>query len=613
MDLLDKIKSPRDLKKLDMRQLDLLAKEIREFLIKSVSKTGGHLASNLGTIELTLALHRVFDTENDRIVWDVGHQSYTHKIITGRKEKFDTLRSLGGISGFPRVEESIHDAFNTGHSSTSISAALGLAKARDLRGEKYSVIAVIGDGALTGGLAYEGMNNAGRMKTNFIVVLNDNEMSISKNVGAVSKYLNKLRSDPYYFKAKKEIEFFLNRIPKFGGAIARKLQRTKDSIRYLLLECSMFEELGFTYFGPIDGHNIAQMTQVMQRAKRVDGAVLLHIYTKKGKGYSFAEDEPHAFHGIGSFDINTGKQNGKGTHYVLSSEILGKKLIEIAEANKNVVAITAAMPDGTGLTEFSKRFKSRFFDVGIAEQHAVTFAAGIAAGNMTPVVAVYSTFLQRAYDQILHDVALQKLHVVFVVDRCGIVGEDGETHQGIYDLSYLSNIPGISILAPSGPSQLCQMLEFAINEYKMPICIRYGKYMTETDYSLSPFEYKKAAVVKEGKDITLVSVGNMLHIACKAAEISGFDAEIIDLRTVKPLDTETIINSANKTGKIIVLEDNVKIGGAGSLIGCVTGKRIISLGYEDAPIPHGSQKELYKKYGVDCESVARVIARECGG
>lgn len=610
MQIINKIKQPDDIRKLDSRKLSVLAGEIREFLIQSVSKTGGHLASNLGVVELTIALHRVFDTEKDRIVWDVGHQSYTHKILTGRKNEFAKLRNFGGISGFPKCDESMHDCFNTGHSSTSVSAALGIAKARDLQGKKNSVIAVIGDGALTGGLAFEGLNNAGRLKSNFIVILNDNEMSISKNVGGLSRYLNKIRLDPHYFKVKKDIDAILNRIPKVGGAIAQTVQRTKDGIRYLLVESSIFEALGFTYFGPIDGHNISHLTEVLQRARKVEGAVLLHVYTKKGKGYSFAEDEPHTFHGIGKFDVNTGKQNGNRSKYVCSSDVFGEKLISIAEKNDTVVAITAAMPDGTGLSEFAKKFQNRFFDVGIAEQHAVTFGAGLAKEGITPVVAVYSTFLQRAYDQIFHDVALQNLHVVFALDRSGIVGEDGETHHGIYDLSYLSHIPNISVLAPSCPEQLRQMLDYAINIHKKPIAIRYHKFMTETDYNM-PFEYGKANIVKEGKDITVVSVGSMLETSLYASKLSGFDVEIIDLSSVKPLDVETLVKSINKTGKMIVLEDNAVIGGAGCQIECAISKPIIKLGYKDEPIPHGSFDELYRMCGVDAESVAKTIKREC--
>lgn len=611
MSILEGINSPEDLKKLDMRKLSKLAGEIREFLIKSVSETGGHLSSNLGVVELTIALHRVFDTTKDKIVWDVGHQCYTHKILTGRKDDFHTLRTFGGISGFPKYEESCHDCFNTGHSSTSISAALGFAKARDIQGKKNAVVAVIGDGSLTGGLAYEGLNNAGRSNTDLIVILNDNEMSISKNVGGMSIYLNKLRSAPSYFKAKKEIDTLVSKIPKYGETIASKLQKTKDSIRYFLVEGSIFEELGFTYIGPVDGHDIRQLTDVLQRVKNLKGPVLVHVYTKKGKGYSYAEQSPDTYHGIGKFDISTGEQNCSNTTYVSSSKTFGKKLIKLAEKDKSITAITAAMPDGTGLVDFAKAFPDRFFDVGIAEQHAVTFAAGLAKEGLKPVVAIYSTFLQRAYDQISHDVALQNLHVVFAIDRSGIVGEDGETHHGIYDISYLSHIPNMTLLAPSSPAMLEQMLKYALQRHSGPIAIRYSKFLADKKDDTA-FEFGKSKVVKEGKDVTLIAVGNMLEIAKEAAGISGVDVEIIDIRTIKPLDTDTISKSAEKTGRLIVLEDNVITGGVGSQIECALPCKTVKIGYKSEIIPHGSFRELYKLCGVDAQSVAEVIKKECG-
>ncbi|GHV44184.1 1-deoxy-D-xylulose-5-phosphate synthase 1 [Clostridia bacterium] len=608
MGILQNINSPEDVRRLDMSRLTPLAAEIREFLIQSVAKTGGHLASNLGVVELTLALHRVFDTSRDKIVWDVGHQIYTHKIITGRKDAFDRLRGFGGISGFPKCAESAHDCFNTGHSSTSISAALGIAAARDLQGKKHAVVAVIGDGALSGGLAYEGLNNAGRLKSNFIVVLNDNEMSISQNVGSMSRYLNKIRTDPAYFKAKKEVEALLTKIPRVGGAISQTLQKAKDSIRYLLVHGTLFEELGFRYFGPIDGHDIPQMIEVLSRAKSVDAPVLLHIYTKKGKGYSFAEEEPHAFHGIGSFDVATGRQRCGAGDRIPSSAVVGEALCEMAKINKKITAITAAMPDGTGLSAFSRLYPNRFFDVGIAEQHAVTFAAGLASAGMVPVAAVYSTFLQRGYDQISHDVALQNLHVVFCVDRSGVVGEDGETHHGIYDLSYLSHIPGMAILAPAGPRCLREMLDYAVNAHTGPIAIRYHKSMPVCD-DAPPFAFGKAEVLQRGDAVTLVSVGNMLETALCAAKMSGADVEVIDLRTVLPLDTATLTESLNKTGKMIVLEDNAVNGGAGTLVETALGRAVTKLGHTAAP-PHGGFGQLYKLCGLDAETVAEVIKRE---
>ena len=614
MSILDGINSPNDLRRLDSKKLNILAEEIREFLINSVSNTGGHLASNLGVVDLTIALHRVFDTKKDRIVWDVGHQCYTHKILTGRKDGFAQLRRFGGMSGFPKSEESEHDCFNTGHSSTSISAALGLAAARDLRGERHSVVAVIGDGSLTGGLAYEGLNNAGRISSNLIVILNDNEMSISRNVGGMSAYLNKMRSNPSYFKAKKEIGEFLHKIPKVGSSIAVKLQKTKDGIRHILVNNSIFEELGFTYFGPLDGHDLEGLTEVLTMAKRIEGPVLLHIFTKKGKGCDYAEKSPEKYHGIGSFDASTGIgiQNKSSVKRLSSSAVFGAKLVELASVNKSVTAITAAMPDGTGLTGFAKTFPSRFFDVGIAEQHAVTFAAGLAKAGMIPVVAVYSTFMQRAYDQIFHDAALQNLHVVFALDRSGIVGEDGETHHGIYDISYMSHIPNVSVLAPSSPAMIEQMLEYAVTVHNAPISMRYGKFLSAAQDEEPPFEFGKAAIVREGRGITLVAVGGMLDTAKKAAELSGAEVEIIDLRCIKPLDIQTLSASIGKTGKMIVLEDNVVEGGAGSLIESTLERSIIKLGHGGSPVPHGSFDELYKKCGLDVQSVCEVIKRECG-
>jgi 1-deoxy-D-xylulose-5-phosphate synthase len=432
--LLSRINSPEDLKCLDTGELILLSEEIRRFLIESVSKTGGHLASNLGVVELTLALHKVFESPKDKIVWDVGHQSYVHKIVTGRRDDFVNLRKLNGISGFPKTSESIHDCFDTGHSSTSISSALGMARARDLKNEDYFVIAVIGDGSLTGGMAYEALNDAGRSPNNLIVILNDNEMSISKNVGGISKYLNKIRTEPLYFKMKEDIDIVLKKIPAVGKSAAKFIDIAKGSIKYMLMAGMIFEELGFKYLGPVDGHEIEDLIEVLNRAKRIKGPVMIHIRTQKGKGYSFAEKSPQRFHGIPPFEIETGEafKSGVPTY----TDVFSEKIVEIAQKDKDVVAITAAMPDGTGLSLFSKKFENRFFDVGIAEQHAVTMAAGMARSGLKPVVAVYSTFLQRAYDQVLHDVALQSLNVVFAIDRAGLVGEDGETHQGLYDLSF---------------------------------------------------------------------------------------------------------------------------------------------------------------------------------
>jgi 1-deoxy-D-xylulose-5-phosphate synthase len=617
--ILDTINQPKDLKKLNYEQLNLLTDEIRKFLIDTVSKTGGHLASNLGVIELTIALHKVFSTPEDKIVWDVGHQTYIHKILTGRKEQFATLRKLGGLSGFPKVNESEHDIFNTGHSSTSISAALGMAKARDLKNEKYSVVAVIGDGALTGGMAFEALNDAGRSNNNLIVILNDNEMSITKNVGGLSTYLNRIRTEPVYFKVKEDIDFILNKIPAIGKSMARTVQRAKGSIKYMIMPGMLFEELGFTYIGPIDGHNITNLVRVFNRAKKMKGPILIHVYTTKGKGYSFAEEEPDIFHGISAFNIETGKPISAKTEPDYSA-VFGETITDIAARDESVVAITAAMPIGTGLGKFAEKFPNRLFDVGIAEQHAVTFAAGLAASGLKPVVAIYSSFLQRAYDQILHDVALQNLHVVFAIDRAGIVGQDGETHQGIYDLSYLSHIPNLVILAPSCYKELQQMLLYAVSSHHGPIAIRYPR--GREDYPI-PFKQEqilpgKGELLLEGRDISIIAIGKMVEVALKAAEKMakiGINAEVVNARSVKPLDSNLILHSAAKTGKIITLEDNAVIGGMGSAVLALlndSGYNNIKVkikGFPDQFIPHGSVEELFKLYGLDSDSIVNEVTK----
>ncbi|MDP4182086.1 MAG: 1-deoxy-D-xylulose-5-phosphate synthase [Bacillota bacterium] len=608
--ILNDINSPDDLKKLEIDQLEELAGEIRSFLIDNVSKTGGHLASNLGVVELTLALHSVFNTPSDKIVWDVGHQSYVHKIITGRKECFATLRQLDGISGFPKVNESVHDCFNTGHSSTSISAALGLAKARDIKKEKHSVIAVIGDGALTGGMAFEALNDAGRSPNNLIVILNDNEMSISKNVGGLSSYLSKIRTEPFYFKVKEDLDIILNKIPAIGKSAAKALGRVKGSVKYMIMPGVFFEELGFKYLGPIDGHDLSELNKVFTRVKTIKGPILLHICTQKGKGYTFAEKSPHLFHGISPFEIETGEVlSSGGPGY---SDTFGSELVKIAEKDESVVAITAAMPNGTGLDQFSKRFGERFFDVGIAEQHAVTFAAGLARSGLKPVFAVYSSFLQRAYDQLLHDIALQNLHVVFAVDRAGIVGEDGETHQGLYDLSFLSHIPNFTIMAPCDYDEMRKMLNYAFLEHNGPIAIRYprgrgqDKLVDGGDIKLG-----QGAIYKEGKDLTFISIGAMFETSVKAAEQLeklGISVELINARFVKPLDTKLIVNSVLKTKKLVTLEDNAISGGFGSSVLEMLNQSGLNikaklLGFPDQPIIHGSRNELFKKYKLDAESI----------
>jgi len=615
--LLESIESPESIKLMDISQITELAREIREFLIKNVSVTGGHLASNLGVVELTLALHKVFDTPKDKIIWDVGHQSYVHKILTGRKDSFPTLRQMNGISGFPKVEESEHDCFNTGHSSTSISAALGMAKARDIKGENHFVIAVIGDGALTGGIAFEALDDAGRSPNDLIVILNDNEMSISRNVGGLSKYLSKIRTQPIYSKAKEEIEEKLNRIPAIGKSAVKALGTAKDVIKSLIIPGMLFEELGFKYYGPIDGHNINDLIEVFQNAKHMKGPILIHVCTQKGKGYSFAEEKPVKFHGVSPFEIETGEF--KSPNKLTFSDVFGKKIAKMAENDGEIVAITAAMPHGTGLIEFARKFPSRFFDVGIAEQHAVTFAAGLACGGLKPVVAIYSSFLQRAYDQILHDVALQNLHVVFAIDRAGIVGEDGETHQGIYDLSYLNHVPNMTIMAPCDFKELEKMLEFAVFKANGPTAIRYPRGCSSFDAGITgEIEHGKGIKVSEGRDVTILAAGIMLEMAVEVSEIikkAGYSADIIYSRFVKPLDTAKILASAEKTCFVVTLEDNVLPGGFGSSVlellnSSGSDARVIAFGFPDTPISQGTRGQIFRKYGLDAVSIAsRIISK----
>lgn len=612
-EVLKHVDSPDDIKKLTVQQLEQLCGEIREFLIEKVSKTGGHLASNLGAVELTLALHYVFNTPKDKIIWDVGHQTYIHKIITGRKERFDTLRQLGGLSGFPKKNESEHDCFNTGHSSTSISAALGMAKARDLKNEKDSIIAVIGDGALTGGMAYEALNHAGQSQSNIIVVLNDNEMSIARNVGGISSYLSKIRTEPFYYKIKEDIDFILNRIPSIGKNAVKALDRAKGSIRYLLMPGVIFEELGFKYVGPLDGHNIGDLIKVFSNVKKLKGPILVHLLTRKGKGYHFAEENPDVFHGISPFDVETGEVIEAGSGY---SEVFGKTLTRFAENDNSIVAITAAMTSGTGLCEFAEKYPGRFFDVGIAEQHAVTFAAGLAAGGMKPVVAIYSSFLQRAYDQILHDVAMQNLHVVFFIDRAGIVGRDGETHHGIYDISYLGHIPNMVLMAPVDYSELKKMTEFALYDFNGPIALRYPREKgEETLYNHKDISLGRGEIVLEGSDITVVAVGTMLKTALEAArklDGQGISCELINPRFIKPVDSELIFESVKKTGRMLTIEDNAVNGGFGNNIMALLNEKapdtkVKVLGFPDNFIQHGSRSELLKINGLDKEAIINEI------
>lgn len=607
--LLDKIKSPNDLKQLNIDELKLLCEEIREFLIDSVSETGGHLASNLGIVELTVALHTVFNVPEDKIIFDVGHQSYVHKILTGRKEGFKTLRQFGGMSGFPKRSESDCDSFNTGHSSTSISAALGIARGRDLSGDNYNVISVFGDGALTGGMMYEAMNDAGHTKTPLILILNDNSMSISKNVGAVSKHLRQLRISTFYFKSKHAVENFLKKIPLLGKPTANLLKQIKRFFRRLVIPTTIFDDMGFIYMGPADGHDIKSLIQCLEYAKDEKRPVLLHIHTKKGKGYAPAENNPSKFHGISAFDKATGKTKETGETY---SDRFGLTMIKQGEKNKKLVAITGAMPNGTGLYKFSNKFKNRFFDVGIAEQHGVTLSAGFAVSGYIPVIPLYSSFLQRAYDQTLHDVCLQNLHVVFPIDRAGIVGSDGETHQGIYDISYLSHMPNMTILSPSTLDQLENMLDYAINIHQGPIAIRYPRGSVQAEGIGGDFIPGKAEILHQGTDVTIIATGRMVKRAQEVCAIINKSAEIIALPTIKPLDETAIITSAKKTGNVITIEDNVKIGGMGSMIATLLKENDIRckmniFAFPDCPVTHGSIDELDKLYGLDADTIASKI------
>ena len=609
--ILDKINKPNDIKRIDPEEYEQLAQEIRQFLIDSISKTGGHLASNLGVVELTMALHIVFDLPTDKLIWDVGHQSYTHKILTGRKNQFNKLRKYGGMSGFPKRNESNYDAFDTGHSSTSISAGLGYASARNITGEDYHVISVIGDGALTGGMAYEALNNASSLKKNFIIVLNDNSMSISENVGGISRILDDVRSSYSYYDLKEDVKNTLHKLPN-GDALVEKIKKTKSNIKQFIVPGQIFEDMGIQYLGPVDGHNIHKLIKIFNIAKRVDSPVLVHVVTQKGHGYAPAEKNPSRFHGIGPFDIKTGKSLsvGKGESY---SAVFSRKICDIAKNDRSVVAITAAMPDGTGLDRFKKWFPDRFFDVGIAEEHAVTFSAGLAAGGMKPGFAGYSSFLQRAFDQILHDVCMQQLHVVFAIDRAGLVGSDGETHQGIFDLSFLSVIPNMTIIAPKNGWELENALEFALEHFYGPIAIRYPRGCAYTGLSeyVQPIEYGKSELIHEGSHICLMAVGNMMETALTTGERLkeyNIDATIVNARFVKPIDEDMICDIADEHELLVTLEENVYTGGVGEAVSRYTqmnGLNIRTLGIAlpDDYIEHGNVDILKHEAGIDAEAV----------
>lgn len=606
--VLENINSSSDVKQLNSGELLKLCDEIREFLINKVSSTGGHLASNLGAVELTVALHKVFDFDKDKIVFDVGHQSYVHKILTGRKEEFDNLRKLGGISGFPKVRESKYDFFDTGHSSDSLSVAIGLKRASRLMNEKRNVIAFIGDGSFSGGMVYEAMNDAGNLKKdNIIVILNDNGMSISKNGGSISKHFRKVRISSSYIKTKKR---FKN---KLAPSIMGVLRKIKNSVRKLVVGETIFENLGFAYYGPFDGHNINELIKIFENAKYIDKPVVLHIKTKKGKGYSFAEENPEVFHGVSGFDINTGVKNKTSDDY---SSVFGKALLRLAEKDEKIVAVTAAMPSGTGLSSFAEKFPERFFDVGICEQHAVSLCGGMAAGGLKPVFAVYSTFLQRGFDQLITDVALMNLKVVFCIDRAGIVGADGETHQGVFDISYIRSIPNFTLMSPASFEELELMLDYAVNNINGPVAIRYPRGKEGIDTRPLPIEYKKSEKLFEGKDITLIAEGRMVLEAVKIKEIleaENISSEVINLRFLNPLDETEIKESVLKTKKAVILENGVSAGGIGESISALlknTDVKIILKNIPDVFLEHGSIKELMEKTGLDANSVAKDIKKE---
>lgn len=599
--ILENVNTPSDLKKLNRTEIDVLASEIRNFLINSVADTGGHLASNLGVVELTLAMHTVFDCPKDKFIWDVGHQAYVHKILTGRRDRFDSLRKFGGLSGFPKSGESECDAFDTGHSSTSVSAALGLCRARDLKGESFEVVAVIGDGSMTGGEAYEALNNA--EGTKIIVILNDNNMSISENVGNLSRYLCKITNREGYYKFKNRVESKLNR-SKLGRVVFRKLRYVKNKIRNLFFSGSLFTQLGFKYYGPIDGHDFDKLTTVLRQAKSKNSPCLIHVCTKKGKGYKYAEEFPSKFHGVSGFDVSTGSCGESKKTY---SSVFGETLLEMAEKNKNICAITAAMPDGTGLLPFAKKFPERFFDVGIAEEHAVTFSAGLAKGGMSPYFAVYSTFLQRGYDQILHDAALQNLHVCFCIDRAGLVGADGETHQGLYDLCYMKSIPNMTVMAPSDFSELKKMLLLS-EKIEGPVSIRYPRGKEIMAFEDTPLTFGKGRVLKNGEDCVIFAIGKMVANAYRAAQEldkAGVSTAVCDMRFLKPFD-DCLVRSMDR--KIVVsIEDGCGYGGLSEEIERVLCKNIIVKAFPDEFITHGDDESLFKKYRLDEASIVEDV------
>ena len=614
--MLEQINKPNDIKNIPENRLVDLASEIRTFLVKSVSRTGGHLASNLGTVELTIALHRVYDLPKDKIVWDVGHQAYTHKILTGRKNDFAKLRKFDGISGFPRREESDCDCFDVGHSSTSISAGVGYVNARELTGEDYQVVSVIGDGSLTGGMAYEAMNNAANLKTNFVIILNDNEMSISKNVGGMSNYLSDLRTSSGYTGLKMGITSGLEKIPVLGGRIVNTLRRTKNSLKQLVIPGMFFENMGITYLGPVDGHDISKLTKVLSEAKRFEGPILVHVLTQKGRGYEPAAERPDEFHGVSAFDMVTGESlNSGGPGY---SSILSGALLKLAEKDPDIVAVTAAMAEGTGLHKFARRYPNRFFDVGIAEGHAVTFTAALALGGLKPIFAVYSSFLQRGFDQLLHDICMQNVHAVIAVDRAGLVGADGKTHQGAFDLSYLNMMPGMTILAPKNDWELPKMLRFAM-EWTGPIAIRYPRGSAETRFHeyRKPIRYGKAEVMVRGKGIALLAVGVMVATAWEIHEKlikEGISSTVVNMRFVKPFDKDLLRELATDHSLFVTMEENILSGGFGEQVMQFVeeeqlGPVLYAAAIRDRFVGHGDTAWQRKMQGLDAESIISEIRR----
>ena len=620
--MLDDIVSPEDLKKLDISQLDNLAQEIRQKILRTISEKGGHLSASLGAVELAIALHYCLESPRDKIVWDVGHQSYAHKLLTGRSKHFDTLREMGGISGFPCAKESEHDPFTCGHSSTSISSALGLATARDLKGEDSKVVAVIGDAALSAGLAFEGMNHAGHARSNLVVILNDNEHSISKSVGAMSKYLNNVIANPLYNKVRNEAEKVVKSIPKLGPVAYKTVKKFQEGIKNLLVPGILFEELGFRYFGPIDGHDVRQLISMLRKVLTLEEPIFLHAITKKGKGYKFAEEDPTKFHGVSLFDVDTGKVSVDDEDLVKTfTECFGEEIVKLAEKDSKVTAVTAAMPDGTGLAEFSRNFPERFFDVGITEAHAVTFSAGLAKGGQKPVVAIYSTFLQRAYDQLIHDVALQELPVVFCLDRAGLVGKDGPTHHGVFDITYLRNLPNFVVMAPKDGEELKRMLEKAL-EWEKPVAIRYPRAKAVNlvgASSCAVLEIGKSEFLREGKDVTILALGSMVNTGLQVSEVlskKGIEAAVINARFIKPLDSDMIEKIAHENKTIFILEEGIVSGGFGSSVleFCerenLNNVKIRCIGLPDQFIEHGARRELLRKYHLAPDEVAAMIEAE---